>query len=115
MADPLPDIPPSYTSRGDTGFRVREAEFGDGYSQRAADGLNSVGRVWSLTWQNRPNADVTTLYDFLVGKLGFEAFEWTAPDESSPRLWVCREGVTKTPVTAGYSTLTAEFEEVFDL
>lgn len=114
MADPLPDIAPSYASSGTTDFRTLRAPFGDGYSQRAADGLNSAPITWALTWENRPDADITTLYDFLVDKLGFEAFLWTAPDESSDRKWIARS-LNKTPVAAGYSTLQTEFEEVFDL
>ena len=115
MADTFPSISPSYGSAGDTGFRVLEANFGDGYSQRAADGLNSVGRVWSLTWENRPDADIATIYDFLIDKLGFEAFLWTAPDEAAPRKWICGEDISKTPVATGYATIRCEFEEVFDL
>jgi phage-related protein len=114
MADPLPDIAPSYGSSGTTDFRVLEAPFGDGYSQRAADGLNSQRIFWSLTWENREDADVTTLYNFLADKLGYIAFLWTAPDESIERKWIARS-MERTPIAAGYSTLQTEFEEVFDL
>lgn len=115
MADTFPSISASYGSAGTTDFRIREAPFGDGYSQRAADGLNSVRRIWTLTWENRPDADIATIYDFLIDKLGYEHFLWTAPDESSPRKWICKENIAKTPIAAGYSTLRCEFEEVFDL
>jgi phage-related protein len=111
----LPAIPVSYTTSGKTDFRVLEAPFGDGYSQRAADGLNSVRRTWNVVWTARPDADIDSLYDFLVALLGYEKFQWTAPDESTERDWVCKDPITKTPITAGYSTLRATFEEVFDL
>ena len=114
MTDTLPDIAVSYGANGVTEFGVLEADFGDGYSQRAADGLNSKKINWSVTWENRPDADIDSLYDFLIAKLGYEAFFWTAPDESSPRKWIAR-GLTRTPVATGFSTLRTEFEEVFDL
>jgi len=114
MADPLPAVAPSYGSNGVTEFGVLEADFGDGYSQRAADGLNSKKINWSLTWENRPDADIASLYDFLIDKLGYIAFLWTAPDESAERKWIARS-LTKTPVASGFSTLRTEFEEVFDL
>lgn len=111
----LPSIPPSYTTAGQTDFRVLIAPFGDGYNQRAADGLNSVKRTWSVVWTARPDADIDSLYNFLIALVGYEKFQWTAPDESSPRDWICKESLNKTPITAGYSTLKAVFEEVFDL
>lgn len=111
----LPDIPASYSTAGTTDFRILEAPFGDGYSQRASDGLNSVQRIWNIVWTARPDADIDSLYDFLVGLLGYDKFQWTAPDESTERDWVCKKPLNKTPITAGYSTLKAVFEEVFDL
>ena len=111
----LPAIPASYSSAGQTSFRVLDAPFGDGYSQRAADGLNSIPITWNVVWTSRPDADIATLYNFLIALLGYEKFQWTAPDESSPRDWICREPIVKTPVTAGYQTMKAVFEEVFDL
>lgn len=114
MADTLPDIAPSYSSSGTTDYKILEADFGDGYSQRAADGLNSKKISWSLTWENRPDTDVSTLADFLNDKLGYEAFLWTAPDETTERKWIART-LDITPVAAGFSTLRTAFEEVFDL
>ena len=118
MADTFPDIAPTYGSSPKNDFRVLEASFGDGYSQRAADGLNSSKITWSLTWEVRPVADITTINDFLVDKLGFEHFLWTSPTEVTERKWICKSINGPTPISAeasGYSTLSCEFEEVFDL
>lgn len=114
MTDTLPDIAPSYSAAEQTNLRTLEAQFGDGYSQRAADGLNSVQRAWSLTWQARPTADIDTLYDFLIDKLGFEAFYWTAPGDVQ-RKWICKEPISRTPISTGHETLECQFEQVFDL
>ncbi len=117
MADTFPAINPSYGAQGKTDFKTLDAEFGDGYSQRAADGLNSTPITWMLTWEARPNADIATIYDFLIDKLGFEYFLWTAPGDTE-RKWICKDPITKTPVSAessGYTTLKATFTQVFDL
>lgn len=117
MTDTLPDIASSYSSSNSTDFRTLSAPFGDGYTQRTADGLNSVKRTWRVLWKSRPVADINTLYEFLVAKLGQEAFNWTAPGDIQ-RKWICRESLEKTPISAeasGYWDLNAEFEEVFDI
>ena len=117
MTDTLPDIAASYSSAVKTNFRTKSAQFGDGYTQRAADGLNSVARTWSLSWQSRPIADIDSLYDFLIAKLGAEAFYWTAPGDTQ-RKWICQKDMQRTPVSAeasGYDTLKVTFQEVFDI
>ena len=114
MADTLPSIAPSYPLNDQTSLRTRQAQFGDGYSQRAADGLNSTPKVLNLVFQARPNADITTIYDFLVDKLGFEAFLFTAPNDTE-RKWICKEPISRDPVSTGHSTLKCVFEEVLDL
>ena len=114
MADTFPSIAPSYSSSPGTDFRILEATFGDGYSQRAADGLNSTKITWNLIWEVRTDADIAIINDFLVDKLGFEHFLWTAPNDTE-RKWICKSINGPTPVTAGYATLSTEFEEVFDL
>ncbi len=114
MADTLPDIPASYTTAGKTNLKILEAGFGDGYNQRAADGLNSVQDSWSILWRARADADIKTLTDFFRDKKGYEAFEWQAPGDTTIKLWTCQD-YTKTPITAGYSTLKATFKQEFDI
>jgi phage-related protein len=49
----IPDIP----VKRDDEWRLRIAEFGDGYQQRTLDGINPLNRRWSLLWDMR-EADV---------------------------------------------------------
>ena len=113
MTDTLPAIAPSYSSNGSISMRVLNAAFGDGYTQRAADGLNSISKDWTVTWTARPDADISTVKTFLDAKFGFEAFFWTPPNDSV-RKFVCAD-YSETPVVDGFSTLNAQFEEVFDI
>ncbi|MGI0119683.1 phage tail protein [Zooshikella sp. RANM57] len=111
----LPDIPVSYGSSASTEFRVLEANFGDGYTQRAADGINNIRDTWSVTWENRDTADIFTLVKFLKARGGFQAFYWTPPGEVEPRKWICKAFDGPTPAGPDTYTLEASFKEVFEL
>jgi phage-related protein len=60
---------------------VLEAKFGDGYSQRMSDGLNTIMETWSLSFQNRPISDINIIRAFLEGKNGVQAFSWDPPGQ----------------------------------
>lgn len=57
----IPDVP---ISRDDE-WRLRVAQFGDGYSLRTLDGINALNRKWSLTWATREAAVVNAMVAFL--------------------------------------------------
>ncbi|MGE0253509.1 MAG: phage tail protein [Alphaproteobacteria bacterium] len=107
---------PSYTTARTTRARVLRAGFGDGYSQRAGDGLNSVVNSWSVVWNALTSDEADYIDGFLAARGGHEAFSWTAPGEDVPRLWIC-ESWSRTPRRAGDSRghMAATFEEAFAL
>lgn len=111
----LPDIPPSYGTAQATELRVLEANFGDGYRQVAADGLNSVRARWSVVWENYPQDDVFILAKFLKERRGFESFLWTAPGDEEEKRWLCKTLEGPTPAGFESYSLQASFEEVFTL
>jgi phage-related protein len=57
----MPDVP---LARDDE-WRLRIAQFGDGYQQRTLDGINALDRKWSLTWSLRSAADINAMVAFL--------------------------------------------------
>lgn len=63
---------------GTTTPRVLKAQFGDGYSQVAADGINNVGESWPISVAGG-TADVKPVKDFLDATQGVSAFYWTPP------------------------------------
>jgi phage-related protein len=71
---------PSYSTEVDTEPRVDLAQFGDGYAQRAADGINNMPEKWNLVYEN---VDITTsnaIIAFFKALGGYIAFDWTPPD-----------------------------------
>ena len=60
--------------------RVHMANYGDGYEQRVAAGINNLPEEWSLTWNNRSNADANKVIKFLEDEAGVTAFDWYPPD-----------------------------------
>jgi len=62
---------------------VRVAKFGDGYQQRVADGLNSVGSSFSVSFNNRNKTEIDDIVTFFEDKKGVASFNFTYPDTNS--------------------------------
>lgn len=56
------------------------ASFGDGYSQRIAQGINPLDEVYSVTFKTRPKADIDDIVAFFDSKQGVTNFAFTIPD-----------------------------------
>lgn len=111
----LPLIRPSYATSLAVQNRVLTARFGDGRIQRAADGGNSQDFRWNVVWENRENADIQTLYDFLIATRGVESFFWQPPTADAAQKFIVDGRISYQPLAYGYSTLSATFLRVFDL
>lgn len=93
---------------------VIECQFGDGYSQRQAVGINSQSADWSLTFENRSTTDADAIDAFLTARGGHESFDWTPPDGLAGK-YVCKSGKwSKVRNFYNAYTITAEFEQVFE-
>jgi len=79
---------PDKSAAGSNAPRIRKAQFGDGYEQRALDGLNPDLAKWSLSFTGRSQADAFAIRDFFIAQGGVTAFDWTAPDGRTGK-WVC--------------------------
>ncbi|AOJ66465.1 phage tail protein [Burkholderia ubonensis] len=114
MTQPVPVFTwaPLLGVSGTTKFDVLVAQFGDGYSQRAPNGINNAADVWSLTFRN-DDAVIDAIHAFLKSTRGAQRFEWTPPRRAKG-MFVCDpQGITRQIEGAGISTLTATFQEVF--
>jgi phage-related protein len=88
---------------------VESVKFGDGYEQRVSLGINTRPRKWSLTF----TLDTAAVLDFLETANGVDSFNWTDPFGVSGK-YICRNW--KTEHKGGrIHTLSADFEQVFDL
>ncbi|NLS04619.1 phage tail protein [Rhizobium sp. P32RR-XVIII] len=99
-------------SSQDVTARVLKAQFGNGYVERAADGIHSITGEFQMTIENLPRRDVQTIDAFFRERGGYKAFYFTPPGEASPRLWTC-EKWRIAHADATYDTVSATFSEVF--
>lgn len=60
----LPDTP---VGRDDE-WRLRVAQYGDGYAQRTLEGINALDMTWKVTFTNREPAVLNAMLDFLVAE-----------------------------------------------
>ena len=63
--------------------RVLKVQFGDGYEQRIQDGINNLKQQFSVTFNNRPKAEIDDIVAFLNNKAGTTAFNFTYPDSNA--------------------------------
>ena len=59
------------------------ASFGDGYEQRAIDGINFLKETYTTTFKTRPKATIDAIVSYLEGTKGVTKFNFTIPDTSS--------------------------------
>lgn len=98
--------------------RIREVKFGDGYSQRAQDGINYMNESWSLTFANRSYTDIAAMEGFLETRGGAAAFTFQAPGDTEVKV-ICRNWDVSILNHTGNNatsigTLTATFERVYE-
>ena len=79
----------STVRRPDKGFtrasepRIFKAEFGDGYEQRLANGINNLAESYSLSFNNRTKEEIDDITAFFANKGGVTAFTFTIPDSNN--------------------------------
>jgi phage-related protein len=91
--------------------RVKTAQFGDGYQQRVADGINTLEQTWNLTFRNTA-AVINAIDAFLIARNGAASFTWVPPDQ--PEIKVLCRSWNKTIINKRVYELTASFEQVFE-
>ena len=109
----FPAITPSYGAQKTSQPRVRNVQFGDGYSQRLRYGLNTNPKTWDLTWQNITESNADTIEAFLDARAGAESFDWTPPGGESSAKWICTQW-SKTIPYLNRATISATFTQVFE-
>lgn len=103
---------PSYTPKLTKKPRVLETQFGDGYSQRVGDGINTNPQTWSLNFSARDETDATAILAFLDALGGVAYFSWTDPNGNTGN-YICQEYGSSRTSPLLYE-VTATFIQVFD-
>ncbi len=104
---------PHYGTRKEVEPRTLTAKLGDGYEQRAADGLNHMPEIWTVVFTSVTHAKAAAIISFLEGKAGVAAFTFTPPEGAEIKV-VCRKW-PRTIKGPNLSSLTLTFKQVFDL
>lgn len=104
---------PSKSFQKATKARVKKAQFGDGYSQRLVDGINSIINEWSINFTSKSISEINNIVQFFETNNGASYFLWTPPGESTQYKVICQEW-SKTYDSHISASLSAKFEQVFD-
>lgn len=113
----LPDIPLSYGSSVQEAHRKKDDKsiFGDGYSQREKDGLNTNMQEGSLSYKNISEEDGETLRVFFAGLGGVDAFQWQPWGQPAVLKWVTKGAFRIQPSGHLRVDCRVNIEQVFDL
>ena len=91
--------------------RVLTAKFGDGYEQRAVDGINNLAETYTLTFKTRPKADIDDIVAFLDSKQNVTKFTLTLPDTNN----TTRSGERDVKVVSETYTTNYEYDDFYTL
>ena len=91
--------------------RVLTANFGDGYEQRIADGINSLNETYSLSFKTRAKADIDDIVLFLDSQKNVSKFLLTIPDTNN----TTRTGEKDVKVVATNYSVTYDYENFYSL
>ena len=110
-------LPITPTYGGDFGFKanVLKNNFGDGYSQTAANGINSVSATLNLEWSCLSlNDKISLCEDFFALLAGSTPFYYTPYGTFTGLLWKCVQWGA-IPLSKDLFRVTATLEQSFDL
>ena len=110
----LPASDLSYGTDMTEEYRIKRVGFGDGYSQRAEDGLNTVRQQWRLNWDRIPDALAEELRVFFRDLKGTGIIEWTPYNQPDELKWTANNFQSK-PVAAMISSCSIVLTQEFDL
>lgn len=82
---------PSYitqTAQKTVKYTTITAQFGDGYLQRAGDGINKKQETWNVTYDNLSQTQRDLLWIFIEQVQMSDVIEWTAPGDLSQKKWI---------------------------
>lgn len=105
----------SQTSVASSEYRVKVVRYGNGYEQRAKDGINHKVDKWSITWSKMTADDYGTLMTAMDASEGTDYFNWQAPGDASSKKWVIDGPLNRMANQGGSYTVTIPFRQDFSL
>lgn len=92
--------------------KVVASQFGDGYVQRAPDGLNYLRQNWDYVAEDIDDAIADQIEAFLKPKLALVPFDYVPLRQTTALRFVCTS-YTRTAGRVGESSIRARFEQDF--
>ncbi|MDG5496976.1 MULTISPECIES: phage tail protein [Azospirillaceae] len=109
-----PPQPPNVGFSVENTIRLSVAQFGDGYSQRIADGINNLQQSTSLSWSALTAVEADAIEGFFKARSDGSAFTYTLPGTTGAVRWMIAQW-TRTLETPGLWNINASLTKVFDL
>jgi len=97
--------------------KVLKVQFGDGYEQRIAEGLNSSNENYQISYSNRPKAEIDDIAAFMDEKKGVTSFNYVIPDTNNggeTTIKVVCDQYNLVYVSDSSYTFTATFRRVYE-
>ena len=106
----------SQQSKHKKGYNTIVTQYGDGYIQRASDGINTQKEMWDILYDNLTNAELATLQSFFDTVEMFGVIEWAPPGESEKKWIIDPEKEIQFTVKAGdVNDVRFSLKRVYDL
>lgn len=98
-------------------FSTITAQFGDGYMQRAGDGINKKQEMWTITYDNLDQTQRNILWVFIEIVQQTAVIEWTAPGDLTEKNWVIdpETDIGEQAKAGAIYTVRFTLKRVFDL
>lgn len=93
--------------------RIKELQFGKGYSQRAGDGINNIAETWNVILAVRNNTDANAIEAFFEARAGHESFDWTPPGGLAAK-YTCKTWPRTFSQSLNTEVINATFERVYE-
>lgn len=113
----------STVRRPDKGFTYQSspnrfiAQFGDGYQQRTAKGINNLQQSFNVSFNNRTKEEIDDITAFFESKGGVTNFSFTIPDSNNSgetTIKVICETWSQAYTYGDYYGCTATFTRVYE-
>lgn len=94
--------------------RLRTASFGDGYEQRAPDGINNLVQKQQLQFNDVADEVAADMVAFLRAHKDGSTFDYVPLWETVASKWKCTSWKRTLGTLIGTSSISATFEQVFE-
>jgi len=115
----FPSIAPTFNAVKSSQPAIKTTKFGDGYEQRAVNGINNLAEDYRLTFRNRTKEEIDDIIAFLDNKAGVTSFNFTIPDSnvggsSEKTIKVVCDTYSQTYEYDDFYTCTATFRRIYE-